>query len=89
MENVKKQHYTFNIPEAKNLSAEVKDLITRILVPSEKRISIEEILKHPWMTRQLPATNLILDFKKMRNFSKFSKFKTLITTYIATQLPEK
>lgn len=34
MENVKKQQYSFNIPEAKNLSPEVKDLISRILVTS-------------------------------------------------------
>jgi serine/threonine protein kinase len=61
------------VPEAKSLSAEVKDLISRILVPCEKRISIEEILKHPWMTKQLPTTTLTLDFTKMRNFSKFSK----------------
>lgn len=34
MENVKKLEYTFDIPEAKNLSSEVKDLIKRILVPA-------------------------------------------------------
>jgi hypothetical protein len=30
-------------------------------------------MKHPWMTKQLQQVNLTLDFKKMRNFSKFSK----------------
>lgn len=89
MENVKKLEYTFDIPEAKNLSSEVKDLIKRILVPAEKRLTIEEIMVHPWMTKPAPQTKLTIDFKKMRNFSSFSKFKTMIMTYIATQLPEK
>jgi len=41
MDNVRKQEYTFDIPEANNLSPEVKDLIKRILVPAEKRITID------------------------------------------------
>lgn len=80
MENVKTMKYTFNskaiiylVPEAKHLSEEVKDLIKRILVPADKRITVEEILAHPWMTKQLPSNNLHLDFKKLKNFSNFSK----------------
>lgn len=61
------------VPEAKNLSSEVKDLIKRILVPAEKRLTIEEIMVHPWMTKPAPQTKLTIDFKKMRNFSSFSK----------------
>jgi len=41
------------------------------------------------MSKQLPHITLTLDFKKMKTFSNFSKFKTLIMTYISTQLPEK
>lgn len=89
MENVKKMKFTFDIPEAKHLSEDVKDLIKRILTVKENRISVQDILKHPWMTKQLPATSLKLDFKKMRNFINFSKLKALAITYIATQLPEK
>jgi hypothetical protein len=51
----------------------VKDLIKRILVPADKRITADEILAHPWMTKQLPAISLQLDFKKLKNFSNFSK----------------
>jgi serine/threonine protein kinase len=89
MENVKKMVYTFDIPEAKHLSAEVKDLIKKILVPNKQRITIEEILKHPWMTKQLSHEPLKIDFKKLREFSSFSKLKALAVSYIATQLPEK
>jgi len=60
MENVKKMEYSLDskkyiyvVPEAKNLSEEIKDLIRRILVPADKRITIDQILAHPWMTKQL------------------------------------
>jgi serine/threonine protein kinase len=62
-----------SVPEAKHLSAEVKDLIKKILVPNKQRITIEEILKHPWMTKQLSHEPLKIDFKKLREFSSFSK----------------
>lgn len=45
--------YIYVVPEAKNLSEEIKDLIRRILVPADKRITIDQILAHPWMTKQL------------------------------------
>lgn len=80
MDNVKKMKFTFDskdyliaVPEAKHLTEEVKDLIRRILVPAETRITIEEIMNHPWMTKQLPLSTLQLDFKRLRNFSNFSK----------------
>lgn len=80
MENVKTMKYTFDsnlvfylVPEAKHLTAEVKDLINKILVPADKRITIDEIFAHPWMTKQLPSVPLQLDFKRLKNFSNFSK----------------
>ena len=30
-------------------------------------------MNHPWMTKQLPQVPLKLDFKKLKNFSNFSK----------------
>jgi hypothetical protein len=30
-------------------------------------------MEHPWMTAQLPHDPLKLDFKKLKNFSNFSK----------------
>jgi hypothetical protein len=51
----------------------VKDLIKRMLMPAEKRITIDEIMTHPWMSKQLPSLNLQLDFKRLKNFSNFSK----------------
>jgi len=36
------------------VSAELKDLIKKILVSEDKRVSIDEILNHPWMTGKIP-----------------------------------
>lgn len=57
----------------KGVSKEAKDLIARILQPADKRISIKEIFEHPWMNVNLPTTSLKLSFRKMHEFSKFSK----------------
>jgi hypothetical protein len=56
----------------------VKDLISRILVTADKRITIDEIFAHPWMTKQLPSISLQLDFKKLKNFSNFSKVASIL-----------
>jgi hypothetical protein len=53
----------------KKISAELKDLIRRILVPVEQRITIDEILQHTWMTGKSNEIPLKLDFSKMRQFA--------------------
>jgi calcium-dependent protein kinase len=65
-------------------------LIKKILVPKEKRLSLNQILDHPWMKSGKASTvPLQLDFKKLKEFSKFSKLKTLSVSFIASQIPEK
>lgn len=44
-----------------------------MLSPVEKRITADQILQHAWMNKQLPHVKLTLDFKKLRNFTSFSK----------------
>ena len=73
--------------ETENLTPEIKDLIVRILVPADKRISIKEIFNHPWVTQKnTPKKSLKLNFKKLSKFTKFSKLKTIAVTYIASQM---
>ena len=62
-----------SVPEAAHLTPELKDLISKILVPANQRITVEGIMNHPWMSKQLPEVPLKLDFKKLKNFSNFSK----------------
>jgi calcium-dependent protein kinase len=96
IEAVRKGHYTFDsilqinlAPEMTNVSSSLKDLIKKILVEDDKRLTIKQIFDHPWMVSKANSTPLKLKFNKMSNFSKFSKLKTLAVTYIASQLPEK
>jgi hypothetical protein len=44
-----------------------------MLFPAEKRITIQEIFKHPWMSGEVSSTTLKISFRKMHEFSKFSK----------------
>ncbi len=97
IEAVRKGHYTFDsnfynnnvVPEMTNVSSALKDLIKKILVEDDKRLTIKQIFDHPWMSSKASNAPLKLNFGKMSNFSKFSKLKTLAVTYIASQLPEK
>ncbi len=46
--------YTF--PERLQLSEECKDLVSRLLVADPaRRITLPDILRHPWYLRDLPA----------------------------------
>lgn len=56
MKKIKNIEYDFNcnssfilVPEFDNVSGEAKDLIERILRPESERITIAEILDHPWL----------------------------------------
>jgi hypothetical protein len=61
------------------------------LVPKDKRITLDDILAHPWMQESstVQNTGLILDFGKMESFSSCSKLKAVSLAFIATQLPAK
>ena len=43
----------FSIPSKSQVSQEARDLIKRILVPQEKRISLQAALKHDWLELDL------------------------------------
>eukprot|EP00038_Savillea_parva_P001062 m.101057 g.101057 ORF g.101057 m.101057 type:complete len:484 (+) comp10372_c0_seq6:61-1512(+) len=49
---------TFDGPEWRNVSGAAKDLIGRMLVPEERRISADNILRHPWVRQIAPSTPL-------------------------------
>lgn len=78
--NVKKFNYTldskhsFNaVPQFENISVQLKDLLKRIFVPDEERITIKEIFEHPWMKIDVPNIPLHINFHKMASFTKYSK----------------
>jgi hypothetical protein len=69
-----------------NVSLLLKDLLKKILKPAGERISIDGIYKHPWMTIKVNKAPILIDFRSIANFSKFSKIKALAATYLASQM---
>lgn len=92
LEMVKKKEYTFDskdptnlVPEFEGVCAEAKDLISRCLEPSNKRITAEAILHHPWLEHvEKPKSSLTMTL--VDRFRNANKFKVLVLTYMATQL---
>lgn len=96
LEKVKTMKYTFDskqfsdlVPEMKNVSPQLKDLIGKILVDPVKRPTASEILNHPWMTSKVSTEPLKLNVGSLKNFCSYSKLKKIAVTLIATQLQEK
>ena len=90
LQKVKSAGYTEN-PEIQALSPLLRDLISKILAPVEKRLSLDEILKHPWVAKgnEIKKLEPVLDYKKMKKFSTFSRLKAVVLAFIASQLPTK
>ena len=73
----------------KNVSAQLKDLIAKILVDPPKRPTAQEILNHPWLNTKSSTEPLKLNFGLLKNFCSYSRLKKIAVTLIATQLQEK
>lgn len=90
LEAVKKGKYDFSGAEWKHTSDLAKDLIRKMLVPSEQRLDSEGVLKHPWMQAGAKAeVNLNISFDKLKSFLKNNKFKQASLQYLASQMDEK
>ena len=65
-------------PKPKDISKELSDLLSKILnIFPNKRISIEQILKHPWLNNNNDDINLVLRNKDF-NLSLFTKAEKII-----------
>lgn len=72
-----------------DVSLLLKDLIKKMLTSADKRITIEQIFKHPWMKITPKKTKMTIDFSAMVRFSKFSRLKQIAATYLAMQMTTK
>ena len=55
---IKDCDYEFHMPYWENISEDAKDLIKKLLVADpKKRLSADEILKHPWITQEKHSSN--------------------------------
>lgn len=75
----------------KDISPTVKNLITRCLMPVNKRIKANEILEHPWMIDKMKKAtiNQKMDVNILRKFSQANRFKKMVLTIIASQVKSK
>lgn len=51
-------------PSTHNISAQAKDLISKLLVKdSSKRLSLDDILKHPWIVKNAEPSGSCIELK--------------------------
>uniref|UniRef100_A0A0N5B4S4 Protein kinase domain-containing protein n=1 Tax=Strongyloides papillosus TaxID=174720 RepID=A0A0N5B4S4_STREA len=59
-QNIKRGYFDFPDDDWRNISDEAKDLISHLLVRNARyRYSIDDVLNHPWITKQSPNIPLI------------------------------
>lgn len=90
--SVRAGRYDFDSPEWTHVSAEAKDLISRLLLldPS-KRLTADEALRHPWLSGFAPSTEINLNsniFSSLKRFTGHNKLKKAALAVIADQMTE-
>jgi len=90
---IKSLKYTFPEEKWKNISEEAKDLISKMLIKQEKRLSASQVLQHPWFNlikdEKLSLTKL--SFGKNNFFEEYTnsnQLKKIVLLYIASKLDE-
>lgn len=75
---IKRGDYDFPAPYWTNVSEEAKDFIRKILVVKpEKRLSLEKLLEHPWLTTDANS-NLTAMLPKLHEYNGMRKFKQAV-----------
>ncbi len=80
----------YDFPDNKwnNISKEAIDLIQKILVDENHRISIDDILNHDWFKKVeiIERKNINFDIQKFINYIQMNKFKKMVFTFITSRL---
>jgi len=90
--NICSMKYTFDYPEFKKVSQDAIDLIKKILVPPEKRLSAAEILQTPWIKENAPhatGENLKQNWEHIEKYSKLNLVQKSIINFTAFHLTSK
>jgi len=83
LNNIKALNFSLNCEEWANMSAESKDLISKIFVADPKqRITIPQILMHPWITHAALDLHLQHSVSKIKAFNARRKIRATIETII-------
>ncbi|CAI5730401.1 unnamed protein product [Hyaloperonospora brassicae] len=85
--SVRAGRYDFDSPEWTNVSADAKDLISRLLlVDASKRLTAAEVLQHPWISGSAPRSSMTLNpniFSSLKRFTGNNKLKKAALGVIA------
>ncbi|CAG9322054.1 unnamed protein product [Blepharisma stoltei] len=93
-QKILKGEYTFPSPDWDSISAEAKDLITKLLtVEVDKRLSAREALEHPWFSNanREPINSEVARsiFSNLQSFRAERLLEKAAYTFIASQLSTK
>jgi len=75
--------YELKGPEWDPISKEAKDLITKMLISQESRITANEVLQHPWLQSNVLPSNIKINSEGISNFYKSNKFKRIALSAVA------
>jgi calcium-dependent protein kinase len=65
------------------ISDEAKDLIAKMIIPQESRISASDVLRHPWLTATNLSANIKINTAGIKNFYQAERFKRIALTALA------
>lgn len=86
VESILNMDYDFDDEVWDIISADAKDLISKILVPESERLSIKQILKHPWLTSHQSKAELPkIAFDRLKKFNNTHVLKKAALTYFASR----
>ena len=93
-ERIKTYKYDFPEKKWKNISIEAKDLISKMLIQEDQRLSASQCLQHPWfnLIKDEKITFEKLNFGKDNFFKEYkdsNQLKKIVLLYIASKLEEK
>ena len=90
---IRKIDYSFPNDKWKHISNEAKDLISKMLIKEDSRLSASQVLEHPWFNllkdEKISLQNL--NFGKENFFKEYSEsnlLKKIMLLYIASKLEE-
>ena len=90
---IKTYKYEFPEPKWSKISVEAKDLLSKMLIQEDKRLSASQVLQHPWfdIIKNEKITFEKLNFGKDNFFKEYkdsNQLKKIVLLYIASKLEE-
>lgn len=90
---IERIEYDFEDELFDSVSEEAKDLISKILTPEDQRLTLEQVLEHPWIYKSMHSTEAVVVntnlIDRLKKFTKTTRLRKAVATLIATQVSDK